>query len=131
MGQIIPLDETTAREISAGWVVLRRDRSWLENAVCLVADTGTSRQNFRPVSPLTATYDIRLPRDLRRTPLPDTEGDNTGEPGWNTGQSRDFDVAIHQRRRFTASPEVVVRAYVTEVEVRNKKRDDWNRQHGE
>lgn len=99
--------------------------------MCLGAYTGTSRQNFRPVSPLTATCDIRLPRDLRRTPLPDTEGDNTGEPGWNTGQSRDFDVAIHQRRRFTASPEVVVRAYVTEVEVRNKKRDDWNRQHGE
>ena len=46
-------------------------------------------------SPLTATCDIRLPRDLRRTPLPDTEGNNTGEPGWNTSQSRDFNMAIH------------------------------------
>jgi hypothetical protein len=40
-------------------------------------------------------------------------------------------VAIHQRRRFTASPEVVVRAYLIDIEMRDKKRDDRNRQHGE
>ena len=75
---------------------------------------------------LAATCYICLPGDVRRTPLPDTESDNTGESGWNTGQSRDFDVAIHLRRWFTASPEVVVCAYLIEVEMRDKKRDDRN-----
>jgi len=74
---------------------------------------------------------IRFPRDVGRAPLPDAEGDDTGQTCRDTGCAVDLDLSVDQLGGIAASLQIVVCLDVMEAGVRHDKGDDRDRQYGD
>lgn len=74
---------------------------------------------------------IRFPRNAGWAPLPDAEGDDTGQASWDTSRTVHLDLPVDQLGWIATSLQIVVSFDVMEVGMRHDKGNHRDRQYGD
>jgi hypothetical protein len=75
-------------------------------------------------------FHIRFPGNVRWAPLPDPEGDDTGQSGRDAGGPVYLNLPVDQLGWIPTSLQIVVRLDVMEVGMGDDKGNHWDRQDG-